>query len=143
MAATCVFGKPLADGLRKEGRKKGGGVVKEGACRGMDEGCACACICVLVILKAEANSLSFISCTRPPLTPCLFPSIYISWKLHSVWNKTLKKLLSERGRVQTSPCVFFVFSFFFFFFKDRAAWCLVAFEYGNIFCAQADLELIA
>lgn len=38
MAATCVFGKPLADGLRKEGRKKGGGVVKEGACRGMDEG---------------------------------------------------------------------------------------------------------
>lgn len=99
----------------EEGRK-GGGVVKEGACRGMDEGCACACICVLVILKAEANSLSFISCTRPPLTPCLFPSIYISWKLNSVWNKTLKKLLSERGRVQTSPCVFFVFSFFFFFF---------------------------
>lgn len=37
MAATCVFGKPLADGLRK----KGGGVVKAGACRGMDVVCVC------------------------------------------------------------------------------------------------------
>lgn len=42
MAATCVFGKPLADGLRK----KGGGVVKEGACKGMDKGYGCMCVSV-------------------------------------------------------------------------------------------------
>lgn len=64
---------------------------------------ACVCararvhICVLVILKAETNSISFISCTTQ--TPVFTHPSTFSGHPHYVFIYIFKKLLSERKRV--------------------------------------------